>query len=217
MKIYNYDSVNKTFISESQADYNPRTKEYSLVPAFATTIAPPNTGVNEIATFNGSGWDIVDDVRGYVWVKETGEQIEYTELGQLPETLTDIPKPEGLYVWDNGTWIIDNNAVLEEAKQVLNNQLLIDRYAPISYDGKVLDADKTAIENINGKIVEIEGRLKLNITMDANQMFWRDANNNVHAFNDMNVYLDWLRGLAVAISERTTQLYMTKWESEAQL
>ncbi len=58
MVVYSYDS-NGVYIGESEAFQNPLEEDEFLIPANATTIAPPTVGADEYTVFNGKGWDIV--------------------------------------------------------------------------------------------------------------------------------------------------------------
>lgn len=86
---------------------------------------------------------------------------------------------------------------------------------PIEYDNKLLDADDAAIKNINGKILELESKQALGIVIDTNTLFWRDANDTTHVWTDAMSYLNWLRGLAIAIAERTSLLYYIAWQKKS--
>lgn len=57
-KIYHYHPKTKIFFSEDEADESPLEPGKLLVPAHATTVAPPATGEDEVAVFDGSGWII---------------------------------------------------------------------------------------------------------------------------------------------------------------
>lgn len=87
-------------------------------------------------------------------------------------------------------------------------------FLPIGYDGKLLDADADAIKNINGQILRLESKIALGQTIDTTTLFWRDAENNTHAWTDVAEYLNWLRGLAIAIAERTSYLYYIAWQKK---
>jgi len=87
-------------------------------------------------------------------------------------------------------------------------------FLPISYDGKLLDADADAIKNINGQILRLESKMALVQTIDTNTLFWRDAENSTHVWTDVTEYLNWLRGLAIAIAERTSYLYYIAWQKK---
>lgn len=104
--------------------------------------------------------------------------------------------------------------LLQRAEQI-NTIRAQKEQLPISYDGKTLDADEQATKNINGKILELESKNALGITIDTNTLFWRDSDNTTHVWTDAATYLAWLRGLAIAIAERTSMLYYIAWTKKA--
>ena len=58
MKIYNYHADSGQLIGESIADADPLHEGQWLIPAHATTIAPPETKYKQFAAFNGVSWDV---------------------------------------------------------------------------------------------------------------------------------------------------------------
>ena len=89
--------------------------------------------------------------------------------------------------------------------------------SPITYDAKLLDADAEAIKNINGKLQELQAKETLNLPIDANSLFWRDADNVIHTWTDATAYKAWLQGLVIAIAERTSSLYQIAWQKKAEI
>ena len=62
MKIYNYDGVTHEFIDADEAEPNPLAPGEFLIPANATTIAPPSARAFEAAVFDPAEkrWGFVD-------------------------------------------------------------------------------------------------------------------------------------------------------------
>lgn len=58
MNIYNYHPATKVFVGESVADESPLEEGVFLVPANATTIAPPAIPADSVAVFENGGWRI---------------------------------------------------------------------------------------------------------------------------------------------------------------
>ena len=87
------------------------------------------------------------------------------------------------------------------------------KYIPIVYDGKNLDADVTAQTNISGKIAQIQNEIALSVP--STDLVWKDADNVVHTWINVNAYLEWLQGLQIAIANRTTALYQTAWTGKS--
>jgi len=98
MKIYNYDKQG-IFINQTTAKESPLETGKYLIPAKATTIAPPDTKDNEVAVFEGGEWHIKADFRGVsyyigdemITIKEIGavvpdEAVSVDEYNLLKET-----------------------------------------------------------------------------------------------------------------------------------
>lgn len=65
--------------------------------------------------------EIVEDHRGEdVYSTVDGSKVEIKELGELPENVTDQPKPEGYYKWNGENWVEDTEAKDEATKQQNN-------------------------------------------------------------------------------------------------
>lgn len=56
--IYNYDPNSGAFTTEAAADPSPLEQGVFLIPAFATDVAPPTTGANQVAFYSGGGWTV---------------------------------------------------------------------------------------------------------------------------------------------------------------
>jgi hypothetical protein len=58
MKIYHYDFETGQYLGDGVADPSPLEADVWLIPAHATEIAPPKTGVDEYAIFIDNAWSI---------------------------------------------------------------------------------------------------------------------------------------------------------------
>ena len=67
MQIWNYDPVTGELLGPGLADPNPVEEGQWIIPAHATTIAPPAAQAGFAETFNGSSWSTVADHRGETW------------------------------------------------------------------------------------------------------------------------------------------------------
>ena len=114
MKVYNYDGNNGEYFGESEADESPLEEGKFLIPANATTIAPPEFGKNTIPMFDGKSWGIVADYRSETacLLDENNffvSQYQF-QLGEKPDAthmLIDLPEAN-LYkpkIDDSGEWI----------------------------------------------------------------------------------------------------------------
>lgn len=131
------------------------------------------------------------------------------------------PRPSAGHVFDfaSKAWV-DARTVndLKAAKRIaIEAERRRRTVSPIAYDGALLDADKTAQENIANKLLEIGQRMELGQPMPQELLFWRDHDNIDHTFDTVEEYRAWLGGLAVAITERGTQAYAWSWQAKAAL
>ena len=139
------------------------------------------------------------------------------------EELVSLPaKPSEGYIWDGVTksWVVDEENLVLINKRL---KLTVDRIrenkeiSTIPYDDKNLDADAEAIKNINGKLQELQAKEALSLPIDVNSLFWRDADNIIHSWEDVAAYKTWLQGLIIAIAERTSNLYQISWTKKAEI
>ena len=100
---------------------------------------------------------LVADCRGEVYSTETGEPVQHSEPGPLPEGLTTTPRPSPDYAWNNGQWMLD--AVLqaqnaEAARKLLHALIDTERDrridAGITFQGIKFQSRGTDRENIAG-------------------------------------------------------------------
>lgn len=122
-------------------------------------------------------------------------------------------KPSEYHVWDWPTksWLphLDAAKVAKKAEiEAERNRRITE---PLTYDGKVLDADQTARDNLKAKLEEVRERIRLNMPMPPELLVWRDHGNQTHSWPTIEAYHDWLAGYAVAMSERGTRCYACAW------
>ncbi|MBS3953066.1 MAG: hypothetical protein KGZ88_08970 [Methylomicrobium sp.] len=93
MEIYHFKPDNGEFLGTGIADLSPLETEIFLIPAYSTPLAPPVIGDQQVAVFNGSGWDVLADHRGQVYFLADGSQHQITQLGVVPpvDALTSAP------------------------------------------------------------------------------------------------------------------------------
>lgn len=116
MKIYHYNPANGAFTDESDAHPSPLEDGVFLVPAHATTIAPPASGEHEVAVFENDTWTLKADYRGVkLFETATGKPAAIDELGVTPadKGLTDAVPPETPSRWDakKQKWVDDLDAL----------------------------------------------------------------------------------------------------------
>lgn len=91
--IYHYHPKTGELVGQGKADADPMDQGNWLIPAHATTEAPPALQVGFARVFLDGEWGQVEDHRGkVVWTDhETSIEIDY--LGPLPEGVSD-ERPE---------------------------------------------------------------------------------------------------------------------------
>ena len=109
------------------ADFN-----FELPPDHTFTM-PPDTGDDvdpPLATmWNGNSWDLVPDYRGlpvFNVDKDSEEYlhlVDYDQVGELPDNLTNIEQPDSTYIWDETikNWVQD--AALVEKQEFIDGHL----------------------------------------------------------------------------------------------
>jgi hypothetical protein len=104
--IYNYHPETRELLSTAEADPSPLEEDVFLIPAFATDIEPPTTGLRQIPIFNEptQQWSLVADWRGVALYSKTSGQRVSAALADTPESLsaTELPKPSEVHEWDAG-------------------------------------------------------------------------------------------------------------------
>lgn len=111
MIIYNY-SLTGEYLSTAQADPDPLQPGQHLIPAHATTTAPPEIPDGSIARWTGAAWELVEDHRGeVVYCIDTAQKVTITDLGCRPESMTTLVPPE-YPIWDAEakSWTTDTAA-----------------------------------------------------------------------------------------------------------
>jgi hypothetical protein len=133
MDIYNYDKSG-VYLSRSQARPDPLetaknpSKPQYLIPANATSIAPPPVGPNQVAVFStaSQSWSVVEDNRNtLVYSKTNGGATRVTQVGPLASNLTAIAPPSdgNAYTMVNGAWTVDTATMLSQVRTVRDNLL----------------------------------------------------------------------------------------------
>ncbi len=124
MKIYNYDKQG-VFINQTTAKENPLETGKYLIPAKATTIAPPDTKDNEVAVFDGGEWQIKTDFRGVGYY-----------IGDEMITIKEI----GVVVPDDAVSVDEYNLLKEAEYEELTNSYAYKRQQEYPNMADYLDA-----------------------------------------------------------------------------
>ena len=125
MNAYKYDKTGE-FLHEVQCQESPREPGKFLIPANATTVAPPEEQEGKARVWEGSAWEYVTDNRGktmYSVIDSRQTSTMSNILGaDVPDgwTLTPPPDPENKYTFSDGQWVEQS---VEELRAQLENQL----------------------------------------------------------------------------------------------
>lgn len=116
MIVYDYIPETGEYKGTSEAQESPLEPGVYLIPAHATTIAPPEADAGHVAVFAGGAWTLVEDHRGEIYYDTvTQERHEIKNLGVVPETWTQSEPTDRETVWNGVAWEIPF-AVLKERK-----------------------------------------------------------------------------------------------------
>lgn len=124
MNAYKYDKTGE-FLYEIQCQESPREPGQFLIPANATTVAPPEEQEGKAIVWDGSAWKYVTDNRGKTMYSVTDSRQTSTMSNVLGEdvpdgwTLTPPPDAENKYTFV-GEWLPQS---VEELRAQLENQL----------------------------------------------------------------------------------------------
>jgi hypothetical protein len=97
MQIRDYDRMTGEYLQTRQARLDPLETQLAgepryLIPAHATTEAPPEPGEYQAAVFRDSSWALLEDHRGRAYYAPNGERFVINALG--------VTLPEGA-VWED--------------------------------------------------------------------------------------------------------------------
>lgn len=126
MNAYKYDSQTGEFLHEVLCQESPREPGKFLIPANATTVAPPEEQAGKARVWEGSAWGYVTDNRGKTMYSVTNSRQTSTMsniLGaDVPEgwTLTPPPDSENKYTFSGGQWVEQS---VEELRAQLEDTL----------------------------------------------------------------------------------------------
>lgn len=104
--IHHYDPETGAYHFSELAEPNPRRPAEPLVPAHATTVAPPAAGAGRIAAFRDGRWSLVPDLRGHRYWSADGAEHTVTALGPLPAGAVLEAPPSPAHRWDGTAWAV---------------------------------------------------------------------------------------------------------------
>ena len=121
--IYHYHPASGEYTASTQAQMSPLERDVPLIPAHATTQAPPQAGTRQAAVFDASAqkWQLVPDWRGVQLYSTVDGSEVAAELGQTPAdcAATDKHRPSEAHIWKAGKWALDaaKQAALDAASK----------------------------------------------------------------------------------------------------
>ena len=146
MKTYKYSQTGE-FLYEIQCQESPREPGKFLIPANATTVAPPEEQAGKARVWNGEEWGYRDDNRGKTMYSVTDSSQTGTMSNVLganvPDgwTLTPPPDSDNKYTFVGGQWVKQS---VEELRAQLENQLWGNYKA---YQRKFVDPEDLTLAN----------------------------------------------------------------------
>lgn len=98
MQIWHYDPQTGELIGSSLAHESPLEPGVFLIPAWATSTAPPSPGARQAAVFRDDTWSIEPDYRGETWYTANAVPVVVNALGDpatagLLQVAPDLPPP----------------------------------------------------------------------------------------------------------------------------
>ena len=146
MKTYKYSQTGE-FLCEIQCQESPREPGKFLIPANATTVAPPAEQAGKARVWNGEEWGYRDDNRWktmYSINDSRQTSVMSNVLGaNVPDgwTLTPPPDSDNKYTFVGGEWLPQS---VEELRAQLENQLWVNYKA---YQRKFVDPEDLTLAN----------------------------------------------------------------------
>tara|TARA_B100000029_G_scaffold511703_1_gene606468 strand:+ start:142 stop:666 length:525 start_codon:yes stop_codon:yes gene_type:complete len=145
MKIYNYNRDTGEYVGESTATPNPVTIGEWLIPAYATTDAPPSSSKGEVVVWDSEskGWTTTVDKRGTtVYDTTTGEDSVVDYIGPIRDTHTTKERPSEFHKWNKTDWEEDLDEKWEYTRTTRNG-LLADSDWTVLTDSPLSTSKKT--------------------------------------------------------------------------
>ena len=146
MNAYKYSQTGE-FLYEIQCQESPREPGQFLIPANATTVAPPEEQAGKARVWEGSAWGYVTDNRGETMYSVTDSRqtsVMSNVLGEdVPEgwTLTPPPDSDNKYTFVGGEWLPQS---VEELRAQLEDTLW-SNYK--TYQRKFVDPEDLTLAN----------------------------------------------------------------------
>lgn len=121
--IFNQDGFSETsgeitvYCTDNQGIYSHATAEYvsegGSLSAGSYLDAPPPAKQGFVIVRADNGWQYQADHRGAYYSTETGEKVEHTALGELPENLTALAPLAEPCKWNGTAWVKDEAKIIK--------------------------------------------------------------------------------------------------------
>ncbi len=107
--IYDVDPDTGELLGSQEINIPPHTG----LPAYTTPKSPPDLTPGMVPVFDlvSGSWSLIEDHRGQiVFSTASGEPVEISELGELPEGVTTKVPVDSYQKWDGVNWVDDTEA-----------------------------------------------------------------------------------------------------------
>lgn len=133
----------------------------------------------------------------------------------LPVDIPQQPSPNHRFDFVQKEWI--DPRTLEEVKALKHTAIEVERDRilcgqVIVYDGMNLDADKNAKQNLQDKITATNSRISRGTPTPPQMLVWKDHDNVIRPFPDLETYKHWLEGFAIALENRGMMAWAWSWQ-----
>lgn len=175
--IYNYQPATGEYMGRVAANVSPREPDVILVPAFATSVAPPAVSDRQCACYldaagkapadyQDGAWQVVADWRGVpLWSTARAELVAITTPGVTPEDIgaTGECPPNETSRYVDGEWVPDDdkidmkNSRSAQMVRTERDRLLRDVYDPAAH--MLLRLQRTAPPELQAAIAAKLGEL----------------------------------------------------------
>lgn len=84
--------------------------------------------------------------------------------------------------------------------------------ASLWYAGINVDADPQAKQNLQDKVTAMASRIARGTPTPPQMLVWKDRDNVIHSFPDIQTYKDWLDGFVIALENRGMTAWAWSWQ-----
>lgn len=117
--------------------------------------------------------------------------------------------PNEYYQWSSvsNSWIPNVPKAVYGTHKAIEKERDARRFANITVDNITIQADSESINNLQKKLEHIASAGRLSTSLSSDQLFWRDAGNIVHFWQDAVIYRTWLDNVVFALGNRETLIW----------